>query len=353
MSRISMYLLAGTAVCLVAVNIGRAQTLNSIGINIAADGGSDGGATPPPQTLNTSPAEGSLPSNPVAGFYGTNYTVSGGTATNTEANVAIANWNDFIITRFKIADGPHASDAAAGWNGGVPSAQGSYKTSPVAVDPGYGSSAAPFLLMDSSGALTTAQVAYWQGTNTFATYNPNTGLNPDAQLESGNLGSQHNATGAAQVTIDNIPSGYISAGYNVYVYFNTNSAGAEAAISLVQPTAGPDAGLGYVSPSTYYIKTVGNGATIEGTSTADTYEYTDGSSSTTAGVYMASNFVEIPVPAVSATSTFTVNYAEADAGDGGITAIEIVPVPEPTSLALLLLGAAPAAWVISRRRKVA
>ena len=77
MSRFSFHLLAGAAAILFAANVGQAQTVLPIGINIAADGGTAGSST------GEQPEQ--LPAADMAGV------------------VPISNWNNLVITRFTTA----------------------------------------------------------------------------------------------------------------------------------------------------------------------------------------------------------------------------------------------------------
>ncbi len=340
MSRICVCLFAGASVCLLAINSGRAQTLNPIGINVAADSnGTVGSMTGEQPELE---ADDTLGTPPQAGTAGV---------------VPINNWNNLVITRFK----PNSNPAIPSTN--LP------LTQPVA------SCAIPFAINDSTGAAVAgAAVTAWTGGDSFSVYGQ-ARQNNDAQLVNGFLGTQNNPSGTGNIPDSitvTLPSGYVNAGYSVYVYFNANAAKLFSDISL---TSGS-----FTSP-TYYELTQGN--TVAGIPFNNSpagigpngegiYTYTDGSAdnsttnSTGFGMTtgtapnftgsLSANYVVINVPA-GAGSSFTASLFEpistgTGSGNPGIAALEIVPVPEPASLALLLLGAAPAAWVVSRRRKI-
>ncbi len=242
----------------------------AIGVNIAADDGTVGGSS------------GEQPEQMGAGA------IAGVGA------AAMANWNDFVITRFK--DGGNNS------NTNPPPAQ-SIATSPT-----------PFTLHDSSGSATTAQVIGWSGNNSYSVYGA-TQTNPNAQLVNGILGSVNSNTfpnHPATFAIGSVP--YLD-GYNVYVYFDNDQAAQNATILLRSGS--------FASP-TYYVSTLGKQAT-----TATPF-FISGTSSTT-GTYTASNFVQIPVPAAGvngAATQFTVTLSAAASGTNintpGIAAVEIV-----------------------------
>lgn len=301
MSRISVYLLAGAAAILFAANVGHAQTPLPIGINIAADAGSAGSMT------GEQPEQ--LPAADTAGV------------------VPISNWNNLVIDRFTTAQ-THSSSAL-----------------PTGQNPA--SSAIPFTLSDSSATATTAQVTAWTGGDSYSVYGT-AGSSPDQQLMNGLLGSKKtggsNSPQNASLTISSIPAGYISAGYDVYVYYNNNNAVGSPQDGVVTLTSGS------FTSATYDVATVGQ-VPLNGDGT---YPYTEYNTATnTVNVfnstnYYVSNYLIIPVPAGGA-SSFQVSFAEPNTGNPGITAIEIVPVPEPSSLALLLFATVPTALLISRR----
>jgi autotransporter-associated beta strand protein len=244
-----------------------------IGVNIAADGGTVGSSSgEQPEQMGTAAIAG-IP------------------------QAAMSHWNDFTITRFK--DGENNS------NSNPPPVQ-SVPTSPT-----------PLALNDSSGKATTAQVVGWSGNNSYSVYGASqASINPNAQLLNGILGSVNSnafPNHPATFTIGNIP---YTTGYNVYVYFNNDQAGQGTQISLQSG--------GYVSPM-YYVSTLGKESV-----TASPF-FISGTSSTTAGAYVASDYVQIPVPATGAsgaTAQFTVTLSAAPSGANvntpGIAAIQVV-----------------------------
>jgi autotransporter-associated beta strand protein len=244
-----------------------------IGVNIAADAGTVGSSSgEQPEQMGAAAIAGVGP-------------------------VAMSKWNDFIITRF--ANGGDNS------NLNPPAAQ-SVPTSPT-----------PFTLNESTGRATTAQVIGWSGNNSYSVYGASqASANPNAQLINGILcGVNSNAfpNHPATLSIGNIP---YTTGYSVYVYFNNNNAGQGAQISLQSGN--------YASP-TYYVAMLG----ME--STAASPFFISGTSSTTAGSYLPSNYVQIPVPASGvggAMTQFTVTLTAAASGTNnntpGIAAAEIV-----------------------------
>jgi hypothetical protein len=296
MSRISVCLMG--AAILFAANSGRADDTNPIGISIAADGGSAGSMT------GEQPEQ--LPAADTAGV------------------VPITNWNNLVIDRFTTAQSHSSSSLPTGQN--------------------PASSAMAFALNDDTNAASGAQVTAWTGGDTYSVYGtPET--NGDQQMMNGLLGSKKtggtNSPQNASLTIGSIPNYYVTNGYSVYVYFNNNGSGQDGIISLTSGT---------FTSASYYVATVGPIA-LNG---MGQYVYTDGSASTTAGTYTASNYVDIAVPAGNG-SSFQVSLNEPTTGNPGITGLELVPnapvgVPEPGSLALILFGAVPAAWMIRRRK---
>jgi hypothetical protein len=318
MSRLSIYFLAGAAAILFVAKVGRADDMNPIGINIAADAGAESdspSATEEPEQIDT----GTYPTGP-AGV------------------VPINNYNNLIITRFKTSDSDSSSH--------LPPAQ-AVPSTPI-----------PFALNDDTGASSGASVTAWTGGVSYAVSQTGTSpgftyTQPDAQLNNGYLGDK-STSAPATVTISNLPNYYVTNGYNVYVYFNANgAAGGKGVISLLQ--GGTSSAV--TGTSSYYVSTEGNGTpAFSGTAhtPGQTFNYIDDSSSTTAGTYTAGDYVNIPVAGAS-TSSITIQFAyppTGGSGQQGITAIELVPVgvPEPASLALILLGAVPAAWAIRRRK---
>lgn len=241
---------------------------SEIGINIAADGGSPGSSS------GEQPEQ--MPAATVAGV------------------APMSNWNNLIITKF--ADGNH------------------YTSANLPTDPqpqSVASTPMPMTLNYASGAASSAQVTSWAGSNTYSVYG-STQTTGDAQLNNGLLGGGNSSTNGvhpATVTISNIP---YTSGYTLYVYFNNNSSAQDAVISAASGS--------YSSPS-YYVST-------EGAISGSPF-YTDGSGSTTAGNYAASDYVAIPIPADSAggpTNSLTVTLAEPVQGSAnpGITAIQLV-----------------------------
>ncbi len=303
MSRISVYFLASVAATLFAANIGHSQTPLPIGINIAADGGTANSMT------GEQPEQ--LPAADVAGV------------------VPISNWNNLVIDRFTTAQ-THSSTAL-----------------PTGQNPA--SSAIPFTLNDDSATATTAQVTAWTGGDTFSVYQPNTETQPDQQLMNGLLGAKKtggsNSPQNASLTISNIPASYISAGYDVYVYYNNNNAVGSPQDGIVTLTSGA------FTSSTYDVATVGQ-VPLNGDGTYPYTQYNTATNTVTvfnSTNFYVSNYLVIPVPSGGA-SSFQVSLFEPNTGNPGFTAIEIVPVPEPSSIVLLLFGAAPIGFLIARRR---
>lgn len=316
MRRLSMCCVAGVAAVFAATSFGQAQTLNPIGISVAADAGNVG----------DSPSATEEPEEMIS--------------TQTAGVVPISNWNNLVIDRFKT------NTQVGGQN---PS------SSNLPPDQAIPNSAMPFALSDDMGNSSGASVTAWTGAVSYAQSQSgaNTGYtytNADAQLNNGYIGD---ASGRpASITIS-LPSGFISAGYNVYVYFNVNggpNANEKGIVSLYDGGTTTN-----VTGTPNYYVTMETNADLTGTKPNQTLTYVDDSASTNPSTYATGNFVNIPVAAGASPSSITVNlgYGTGSTGNEGIAAIELVPVPEPTSLALLLLGAAPAAWVISRRRKIA
>ncbi len=233
-----------------------------IGVNIAADAGTAGSSSgEQPETLGSA----------LAGV------------------VPMSNWNDFVITRYGIGGNKSSSNPPLAQS--VPT------------------SSTPFTLTDATGASTTAQVASWSGSNTFSAYgSPQTV--PNAQLENGFLGALNDNAHpnvAATLTINNVP---YSAGYNVYVYFTNNNPGTSNVQGQVSLTSGT------YSSSTYYVQ-------MEGPQSATTTPFfVSGTSSTTAGIYTTSNYVEISVPAqgtAGVSSNFTITLASPPTGANQVT----------------------------------
>jgi hypothetical protein len=284
-----------------------ADTMLPIGVHIATDGspiGSTGGEQP--QLIGPVVTAGVVP---------------------------IDNWNDFVITRF--TNGQDKS------NTNLPVPQSIF-TTPT-----------PDTLNDSSGTPTSAEVTAWTGNNTYVVYGTVNSTNyPNAALVNGVLGAINSETYPnypAMFTISGVP---YSTGYDVYVYFNNNTADQDAQIGLSSGT---------YNSSNYYVTTEGK------TPMTSSPFFTDGSASTTPGNYNSSDYVEIPVPAPGtdgAMSQFTVTLTAAPSDlhgapyeTPGIAAIELVPVgyavPEPSSLALFGLGVALAIGWRTRRCRFA
>lgn len=290
---------------LLAASQANADNLNPIGVHIAADAGIKGSSSgEQPELLGPDVTAGVVP---------------------------MSNWNDFVITRF--LDGGDNSNTNPPEPQSIPT------------------SSAPFTLMDSSGAATSAQVTAWTGNNSYSVYGGSeTAANPDAQLINGYLGSINEPGMSlpnypAVMTISSLP---FASGYDVYVYFNSNFKDREGMISL---TSG-----GYTS-ATYYFSTLGSSRSP----TADPF-FIDDSSSTTPGVYPEGNYVEITVPAPAidgATNQFTITLSSVDSGSAnpthtpGLAAIEIVPIPEPSSLALMFAASSSIIGLAVRRRPTA
>ncbi len=242
---------------------------NVVGVHIAADGGTVGSSTgEQPELLGPTATAGVVPIN---------------------------NWNDFVVTRFT-----NGGDKS---NTNLPQAQ-SIPTTPT-----------PFTLNNSGGTASTAQVTAWQANNSFSTYGAPQS-NPDAQLVNGFIGAINSGTSTtspvtfpAKMTISGVPL----SDYSVYVYFNNDRVGQNAEISLTS---------GSYTSSTYYVKTEGAAPLSNGV-----YTYTPGTSSTVAGTYTPSNYVQIPVPVSGTNSSFTVTLSSPTNGGNtpGIAAIELVP----------------------------
>ncbi len=210
----------------------------------------------------------------------------------------MTNWNDFVITRYGVGSNNSNSN---------PPQPQSVPTSSI-----------PFTLTDGTGASTTAQVTSWSGGNTFSTYG-STQTVPNAQLLNGFLGGINDTAHPnhpATLTISNVP---YSSGYNVYVYFTNNNPSTSDIQGQISLTSGS-----YTSP-TYYLQ-------AEGPETPTTVPFfVSGTSSTTAGNYTNSNYVEIPVPAIGtqgASSVFTVTVASPATGSNqvtpGLAGVEVV-----------------------------
>ncbi len=325
MRRFSLCCVAGAAIAFVAANVGLAQTLNPIGISVAADAGADQdmpSATEEPEQIDGS------------GTYNTN---------GSAGVVSISNWNNLIIDRFKTSD--------KGQDGSTnPSSTNPPKTQAVV------NSAIPLALNDDTGNPSGASVTAWTGAVSYAQSQSgaNSGYtytNPDAQLNNGYIGDANGRP--ASITIS-LPTGFISAGYNVYVYFNVNGGFNASEKGIVSLFNGGN--TTNVTGTTNYYVTMEANTDLTGTKPNQTLTYVDDSSSTNSSTYATGNYVNIPVAAGASPSSITVNlgYGTGSTGNEGIAAIELVPVPEPTSLALLLLlCAAPAAWLVSRRRRIA
>ena len=245
----------------------------SIGVHIAADGGTVGGTTGEEPEMLGAAAIAGVPT------------------------VAMSNWNEFVITRFM--------------NGGNNSNSNPPPTQSVPT------SATPFPLVDSNGSPTTAQVVGWSGNNSYSVYGTSeSSANSNAQLVNGILGginSNSFPNHPATLTIGGVP---YTSGYSVYVYFNNNIAAQNAFLWLQ--------GGGYTSP-TYYVSTVGQEST-----TASPF-FVSGTSSTNPSTYTPSNYVAIPVPVLGpagAASQFTITLSAAFSGANnntpGIAAVEIV-----------------------------
>ncbi len=245
----------------------------TIGVNVAADGGTVGSSSGEQPELMSAASIAGMP------------------------QVAMNNWNNFVITRF--TNGGNNS------NSNPPHAQS------------VPTSSTPFALVDSSGSATSAQVVGWSGNNSYSVYGASqASANPNAQLVNGILGGINSTSfpnHPATFTISGVP---YTTGYSVYVYFNNNLSAQNALVWLQ--------GGGYGS-STYYVTTLGQQSTI-----ASPF-FISGTSSTNPGTYMASNYVAIPVPVIGpggAPTQFTVTLSAAFSGTNnntpGIAALEIV-----------------------------
>ena len=199
--------------------------------------------------------------------------------------------------------------------------------------PGNAGNAGPLDLVDDSGAATGATVN-WSVANHWTT-NGGDSSGGDAQMMQGYLDNFHDRP---PIVVSGIPASFMSSGYELRIYHNTDSAGAMGFTV--------DDGSG---PTTYYSHQPGGNNSNFPLAGADPFGGAAGyigSQDTNAGTTVASNYTLF----TGLTGDLSIQGVRGAAGDTRTrpNGFQITQVPEPSSILLLVLGSA---GIFIRRRR--
>ncbi len=174
---------------------------------------------------------------------------------------------------------------------------------------GTGLEASGIALVDGDGAATSAVLAYKAG---FSTWNNNDWRNQSAgdyKMMEGWFGNKADDNG--HFTFSNLPAEFVTAGYDVYIYYESNRHDRNMKFTV-------DGVDNYGAENSIFTGTF---TEASGTSYANATE----------GNYLVFEDVDLSTLVITAD-------ADAESGRAACTGIQIVTVPEPATLVMLTLG---------------